>query len=383
MNAQLQLLTLHLLSKSATADPRTARNDPASLLLALLLASSSNGGHGGPKKPDTPERRKRRAKRAMLLTDFCEQEYFPAKRKRPLSIGSRENSLLALRRLRDCFAKDLTLREAVDPGTQTRFYDHLTSLVAGGSISAATANNNLRHLRAILGHAGKKKWATPPALELLVEEEHEVDAWDEVTLRRIRERAAGLSGSICLPTGAGRILPLEIPAGTWWAAWAGALCSTGARITATMLARREDFTEDALLLRAENQKQRKNQRFALPKGVSAAMRKLLKAHREPLIFPWPFDPPDSNGLRKWRSLRRHFRQLLLAPLGIKLPKGVATKQFRRTAATIIDEKGGNATAQLGHSGEAVTRRYKDRKRMPVIRDGLLIDSDPQPQGFLF
>ena len=121
-----------------------------------------------------------------------------------------------------------------------------------------------------------------------------------------------------------------------------------------MLSRRTDYdpAARALLLRKENQKQNKDQRIALPPRAAVAVERLLEAHGHDRIFGvWPFDPPEkSTGRRKWRVLSKRFKQLLVGPAGLTLPKGVATRQFRRTAATIVEENGGNAQELLGRRG---------------------------------
>jgi integrase len=139
-----------------------------------------------------------------------------------------------------------------------------------------------------------------------------------------------------------------------------------------------------LLLRRENQKQHKDQRIALPARAALAVQKLLDCHQSPEIFGcWPYDPPlPKTGRRKWKILCKHFCDRLVAPAGLTLAKGVKTKMFRRTAATIVAENGGNAQELLGHASPKTTERYKDRRRRPVCRQSLLI-GDASPQRLLF
>jgi integrase len=177
----------------------------------------------------------------------------------------------------------------------------------------------------------------------------------------------------------------DVAADAWWTAWVLVAARLGCRITAQMLVERHDYDPQSrsLLLRRENQKQKRDQRIALPPRAAEAVERLLAAHHDPLIFPWPHDPPLKNGRRKWKTLSAHLVKRLLTPSGLSLPKGVKTRQFRRTAATIVAENGGNAQELLGHSSPRTTERYKDRRRRPICRQSLCIPDGTAPQKRLF
>ena len=63
----------------------------------------------------------------------------------------------------------------------------------------------------------------------------------------------------------------------------------------------------------------------------------LAAHDHDLIWPWPHDPPRAGFPRNYKTLFAHVRRRLLIPCALNLPPGVVTKQYRRTAITMVDE----------------------------------------------
>ena len=382
-----------------SSPPRNPRNDPppsAGQLLLLqqaqeiasltdhcktLTSMLASAGQGGPKKPREPAEKARL--RGMTLRAFCSQCYLPERGHSPDS-PTTELAKAALDKLLAAFGRELLVEELV-VGSLKRFRGWFSGKIAEG-LSPATANLHLRQLRAIWNHAARRQWTDsgrrwraiqpPPPMEFFEEPPPNVDAWRVSDLDRIEEQVRNLTGMVG-----------PVPADVFWTAWALVFRSLGCRVTAMMLCRRTDYdsTERALLLRCENQKQNKDQRIALPPRAAAAVERLLAAHDHERIFGcWPFDPPEQKtGRRKWRVLSKHFMNRLVTPCGLTLPKGVKTRQFRRTAATIVAERGGDATELLGHASRKTTERYKDRKRRPICRQSLLIPEGTNPQKRLF
>ena len=374
-----------LLLLNALQNPHSKRSGGSSneltnlLLLSQLL--NQTAGDGGKRTPPNPERSRLRA---LAVRDFCKKHYLP-ERNHDAKGPTAELATSLVDRLEESAGRDLLVKELAILELR-RFRAWLAKRVAAGTLRPATANRHLRQLRAIWNHAARWQWAEsgrkwraikrPPPMEFFPEQEPDVDAWtpeEEASIERQARLQKGLVGGV--------------PADVFWTAWALVMGKIGCRITAMMSAKRSDYDplHKALLLRRENQKQKKDQRIALPPRAAAAVERLLAAHEHERIFGcWPFDPPvKATGRPKWKVLAKHFEQRLVIPAGLSLAKGVKTRQFRRSAATICEENGGNAQELLGHSSRATTERYKDRKRRPICRQSLCIPDGGQPQRTLF
>ena len=237
---------------------------------------------------------------------------------------------------------------------------------------------------AIGNHAAEKDRLIKPLKfnKFFPQQESEVKAWDPADeYQRIGAAARAVSGFVGDMATDG----FQVPAGVWWYAWWRVMGFVGNRITALMLASRGDYENGVLWLRKEHQKHKRHQKFKLKDISRTAVEDLLHAHDDPRLFPWPYDPVKPGKKPNWKTLFKHFRQKLLDPCGITLPKGVATRQCRRSALTAIDDNGGNAQNAAGHRSRSTTEaHYIDRSHTPVINDALLIpETDTGVQLELF
>jgi integrase len=366
-------------------------SQPADRLLDLLLLASllqpqgtqaeGSGTRGrGPGK-ENPQRARQRA---LTLKTFVQEKYL-TERRHPPQGPTATLAMASIDQLSKAIGREPLLRDLCYPTLET-FRTFLQARIAAG-LSPATANLHLRQLRAIWNHAarwqrtaGGRKWRAvrPAEMTFFAEAEPDVVAWTAAELDAIEQQARTLTGAVGKE---------KVPADVFWTAWVLVLRSLGCRITAMMLCERQDYdpTCRALLLRRENQKQHQDQRIALPPRAAAAVERLLQCHGSGRIFGcWPFEPPDKGtGRPKWRVLVKHFSRRLVVPAGLKLPRGVKTRQFRRTAATILEEHGGNAQELLGHADRKTTERYKDRRRRPICRQSLLMPEAASPQKRIF
>ena len=368
-NQALQAIFLSLLG--AHVQPR--QQTPIDLTTLLTLAAAVGSG---PKKPTSPEKRERMRVRGMTLARYASEHFFPERNHKPLGA----TALLtcnALARMAECYSREITLKEAT-PGLINDFRNWMARQIASGAAyGSVTANKHLRHLRSLLNHAARNRLIRRiPPINFLAEPDHEVDAWEAHELEKIETQARKQIGMVG-----------DVPASLFWTAWALVAQKIGCRITAQMLTRRQDYdpVERVLLLRRSTQKQKKDQRVALTPRAAEAVEKLIAAHDHEAIFgSWPYDPPLKSGTHKWKVLAKHFEEELVKPAGLSLKKGVKTRQFRRSAATIVQENGGNAQELLGHASPKTTELYlsKDPKRRKVCRQSLLI-TDASPQKFLF
>ena len=233
--------------------------------------------------------------------------------------------------------------------------------------SLQTALKNYRHLRAIAAYAAQLE-LMPPLAALrfpdsgMAEEEHDVPALTIEELQRICDAARAVTGEIG-----------GIRASAWWTALLLVLWNTGLRITATLKLRWQDYDPARRTVTAwkNTQKQKKTQCLGITPQTARCLEK-IRGERE-RIFPWPFDP--SGNLK---TLDRRFRQDVLGPAGVADVRGKLFHRLREGLATelkILEEEGAvparAATAQLGHSSEAVTDKsyIAQRAKLRPTRHG--------------
>ncbi len=139
-----------------------------------------------------------------------------------------------------------------------------------------------------------------------------------------------------------------VPASAFWVAFTCLLWDTGARPGALFALpwSRVDLDGQTIALVAATQKQRRTQRLRVSAETEAALRRIIQPYRE-LVFPWNLSP-DSRYNRMKQMMRR---------AGIPRPPGRVFRVFRQTVATYCHANGVDATRQLGHSSDAVTRRH--------------------------
>jgi integrase len=343
------------------------------------IAVSAGTGSRGPKRPSDPRREKMRGLEFEVYAFEC---YLPGTNHATDSAVAEICRDLFVR-INSCFPFRRPLLRDVNDRWIERFRNHLAMRI-GERFSPATANKYLRQLRAIANYAARKRLIRRPAeIDFLKQPERDVPPLSLQQLAALEAQARNLSGFLSRSPFTGP--KSQIPLAIFWTALLMVLARVGSRITATMLARREDYDREtrSLLLRAETQKQGRDQQIALPPRAAAAVERLLEAHDHALIFGcWPHDPPPRRGRRKWKTLAGHFRRLLAEPAGIALPRRMVFHIFRHTAATLCKDHGGDPQELLGHASPATTRIYTRRARRTICRQSLVIP-DPDPQQALF
>ncbi len=133
----------------------------------------------------------------------------------------------------------------------------------------------------------------------------------------------------------------------WWQALLAVMWDSGLRIGALMKAEWGDVDGEFILIRAETQKDKEEQRFKLHRDTLKALGRLGK--RAGRIFKWPYC---------WTTLWKRYDKLLEKA---GLPHGRRDKfhRVRRSVASWFEACGGNATDLLGHSDRRVTMAYLD------------------------
>lgn len=209
--------------------------------------------------------------------------------------------------------------------------------------SPATVNKIRRHLRVLMAFAVEigeletlPRWKPIPELEPVP-----IAFTDE-------EFAAGLTvarqldGAIC-----------GVRANVWWPSLLLSIWYSGARIGAMLAVKPRDvlISRSGFYAHAENQKDRAGQYFTVGPDAVELWRQMQRPTGRKFQWPWHHNR---------KTLNRHFRKIF-TDAGVPLNSGTGClfHRIRKSTASYIDANGGNATRQLGHSAESVTRRYLD------------------------
>lgn len=238
---------------------------------------------------------------------------------------------------------------------------YLAAIARAGS--AATANKHRSYLLTILRFARRRHLIAADWLDdlgRLPEPRRIPRAYTIAEIERILSAANSLPGEIC-----------GLPRRLWKRAFILTLYDTGLRVGAglSILTADTDLAERTVIARAESQKQRADQWFRLSEQTVAAVAAIWCPHRDRL-FPWPFARITLN--------RRQKR--LCRAAGVQC--GGTSNVFhplRKSTASYCQAAGGDATAQLGHSGSAVTRAYLD-PRICGARQAADVIPRPRVQG---
>lgn len=137
-----------------------------------------------------------------------------------------------------------------------------------------------------------------------------------------------------------------VPAGRFWTALILTVYDTGCRSGAAWALRWADWQPPTLLFRAETQKQRADQLLRVSQQTADAIEAIRQPARD-LIFTW-----DRCPMLRYRRVAEIFKAA-----GLPHGRHDCLQRVRRTTATLMHRAGGDATAQLGHSSSAVTRRH--------------------------
>jgi integrase len=256
--------------------------------------------------------------------------------------------LALLRRMRDCFGRDVMLNE-LGPQLLERFL----SWLAGHGMRVETIRKHRKNLLCIWGHAHSNGMAGPaPRTRQPRIARDPPDSWTPDEMKRLVAAARALE----VPAIS------RINAGDFWVGLLSVAWFTGMR-RATLLRLRWSYLHPSGLLRVpgRDMKNYVGQVFKLPNECLEALRAIEQPKRN-FIF---------GGLVHERVLSRHFHRILKAacvPLGDRQSLRLFHR-IRRSVATRVAEVAGldAAAALLGHSTAALLRRYVDPRVMVASR----------------
>lgn len=234
------------------------------------------------------------------------------------------------------FSRFLERRATLDDLDEESVVLFMAWIVKNGN-SPVSANHRRKNLVAMWGWLARRKiidrW---PSVPKLPEPQRVPRAWTRDQLERLVDACRRTTGSI---NG-------YAPASDYWLAWHGVAWDTGAR-TGEMLAlcwRWLDHENGILHVPAEARKgKRKDAIYRLMPDTLEIVLRLNLGHER--IF---YGIGHSSAF--WK---RYERLLLLA--GLPTDRSSKPQKMRRTHATWLKISGGDPTASLGHSSDAVTR----------------------------
>jgi len=201
-----------------------------------------------------------------------------------------------------------------------------------------------------------------PDVRSLPEYHHTPEAYNPADINALLVACRALPHSYC-----------GIPAGLYWQAAILVSYDTGIRSGTLWQLQLTDvsLSSRSIRFRAETQKNRQAQILRIHSQTVAAIHKIWQPEREPL-FPWAAHP---------QTRINHYRKILIAA-GLPTGRMEMMHKLRRTTATLMHNAGGDATQQLGHSSDAVTRRSYiapdlSQQACDLLPRPVLPDDDPQ------
>lgn len=270
---------------------------------------------------------------SIALSRFFEETYAPLR----LSLASSHTVFqyrTNIRRFSEWIGRDATVLDLTDDAI-AKF---CARLLANGR-QPATANKVLTQLRALWEFAARRGLRRDfPTIRKMPEYRRSPVAWSKEQLRTLFSALRRERGRIG-----------GIPASVWWIGLHAVLWDTGARIGAVLELRWEDldWERGQILLRAETQKQRADQRFKLHPDTLAFL--TLMRRGSGLMFPWP----------TCRSCIWYRYNRILQAAGLPCDRRSKFHRMRKSVASWFKACGGNATDLLGHSSPRVTEAYLD------------------------
>jgi integrase len=140
-----------------------------------------------------------------------------------------------------------------------------------------------------------------------------------------------------------------IHSGVWFRALLGALFYSGERITALLSVPRDCWRSPWLSVPAACRKgSRKPMSYRFPDEVAALVSRAT-SHDGPVVLWWPYT--DTALRKRWKNITK--------AAGIGEGSDVQFHALRRSFASHLTAKGGDAREGLGHASERTTRQYLD------------------------
>lgn len=215
---------------------------------------------------------------------------------------------------------------------------HLRWLIDTKGVKAVTANGEVKQIKSLWNWAAKKRLVEHfPTLGKLPEPERVPQAWTEEELAKLFAALSKQDGKIG-----------KVDASKWWIAFHLLLWDSGER-TGAMLAMRWEWLDrkkGVLIVPGEFRKGRiQAMVYTLKAETLAALNDIAEPTRE-LMFP----RTDSHKSDFYGAYKR-----LILSAGLEyVPHRTGPQKMRRTFASFLEQRGGNATKALRHCMRKVT-----------------------------
>lgn len=276
------------------------------------------------------------------LRDYFREVYIPDRVN--LRPGTIEQFQVSIR----MFDRFLNRPSTIDDLCQETIACFMSWYVA--KVAASTVNAKRKDLLALWRTAWDRHDTrkAPRKIRRAKEAYHEPRAYSLETMQEIIKQAGKLRGTVGDP----KKHQFAIPRAQWWTALILTQYSTAARIGAVRATRTTDcdLGRRTLRLRAETQKQNRDQTFTLIPDAVAAIREIYDRRRE-YLFWWPY---------KRRYFHDCYNRLIIKPLGFDPEPGAMnrTHKIRRTTLSHVAAQNKDQAFKLaGHRDPATTERH--------------------------
>ena len=289
-------------------------------------------------------------------------QYFPSRMK----ISNKKTELqyaFAVSRFARFLGRSATL-EDLDDQTLGAFMRHMRD----EGLAPQTINGYWAKLRAFWTWCAKRRMVEEfPTLDRMPEPAKIPRCWTKEELKKLFDATLKMPGEVA-----------GIPAGKWWQAIHFVVWDSGERAGAVLALRWEWFSPATGELEAPAEIRKGGQKAMLYKlkPVTVAALEAIRQPERDLIFQWSRDV----------TLFHADYKKLLELAGLPYEKGKSGLQkMRRSFASHIEAKGGNATAALDHTTRKVTvQSYLDprivqQKPANLLLPDILGDTEPRPK----
>ena len=265
------------------------------------------------------------------LNDFFAACYRP-RRLLGCSAPTIKHYAVAIRHLHRFFGRPVTLADLADEDRVAEFM----AWFAEGRRPATVATQRSQMV-ALLTYAHRRGLiAAVPDIPRVSQLQHAPDSYTVTEVARLVNAARDAVGEIC-----------GIPASFYWMSNFLIAYDTGVRSRALWSIELPHLRLHipAIVFPPENMKNRRGQIIRIARSTAAVIKLSLGPRR--LLFPEP-----------WCLATRYARaKEFFRAAGLPTGRHDLYQRLRRTTGTMTHAKGGDATAQLGHSSDAVTRQF--------------------------
>lgn len=270
------------------------------------------------------------------LLDFFHETY------RPLRLTGRSESNAEQHRIQiRHFARFLGRMPRLDDLSDENVTRFLGWLLDKGR-APATVNKARSHLVALWRLAAEKRVVAQfPAVRVIDEPERIPEAWTIAQLKRLFRACLATPGEI-----------RGVPASLWWEAFHRVIFDSGERTGATLSIEWAwiDLETRWLVIPASARKGRKKpMAYSLRPQTIASLQDIVRPQRQ-FVFEWP-----------WTlcTFYNHYNRLL-ERAGLPNRRIDKPQKVRRSHASHLEARGGNATESLGHTSRRITvKNYID------------------------